>query len=96
MRTNCPSLKSPSRLSTAHNRAKAIRPSYRVGATRRQDMNQLYRECGTIFIVKTELVLKNKNFGKKMFPFVVTDFGEALDIDTLEDFVLAEKLMQRK
>ncbi len=67
-------------------------PKYVVGATRRQDMKDLYRECGTVFLVKTNLLQKGKGFGKKMYPFVVTDFKEAIDIDTLADFTLAEQL----
>lgn len=67
-------------------------PGYKLG-TRRQDMLQLYRECGTIFALKTNLILANRGFGKKVYPFIVDRFAEAIDIDTVEDFTLAERFL---
>lgn len=69
------------------------KPSY-VLETRRQEIERIYKECGTIFILKTDLIIRGDDFGKKVYPFVIKDYKEALDIDTIDDFKTAECLLK--
>jgi len=66
------------------------------GERRSQDLEEKYYECGTIFVYKTYLIKKDNIYGKRIFPFIVKDGIEAIDIDTLEDFKIAETLIQNK
>jgi len=64
-------------------------PDYSLGANRQQ-VGLRYKECGTIFILKTDLIIKEDDFGKNIYPFIIKDPKEAHDIDTLDDFMEAE------
>jgi len=62
---------------------------------RGQDLEKEYQECGTIFIYKSFLV-KNKILNnEKIMPFLIEDYFEAIDIDNLEDFYIAESIKRR-
>jgi CMP-N-acetylneuraminic acid synthetase len=65
------------------------KPEYALGLGR-QKVERMYRECGTIFLLKTDLVMKKKDFGEKIYPFIIEDEREAHDIDTINDFIEAE------
>jgi CMP-N,N'-diacetyllegionaminic acid synthase len=63
---------------------------------RRQDMPLQYRENGSIYIVKPEILRKHNNrLGGKIVLFPMTD-DSAVDIDTEHDLLLAESILQRK
>ena len=64
-------------------------PDYILGISR-QKLEKTYQECGTVFVFKTNLIKKGKMFGKRIFPFIVKDFKEAIDIDSIGDFKQAE------
>jgi len=58
--------------------------------TRSQDLEPLYHDCGQFYCAKTEAFLRDKTLlGEKTVPFVLT-VSEVHDIDTLEDWKLAE------
>ncbi len=70
-------------------------PNYPLGS-RRQDLERLYKECGTIFIFKTAHVGSKNMFGERIMPFVISDYEESIDIDTLDDLKIAEFFMRSK
>lgn len=70
-------------------------PEYTPGK-RRQDLDNTYLECGTIFIFKPSIIKKGKLFGDRIFPFVVEKYEEAIDIDNINDFQIAEYFINLK
>ena len=70
-------------------------PNYKIGS-RRQDLEKLYKECGTIFIFKTSVIQKQEFFGKRILPFVITNYDESIDINTHNDLKLAEFFLKMK
>jgi CMP-N-acetylneuraminic acid synthetase len=70
------------------------KPVYPLG-TRRQDLKKYYKECGTIYIFKPELIKKGNMFGEKMLPFKIKNPEEAIDIDSLSDLKNAEYLLRK-
>jgi CMP-N,N'-diacetyllegionaminic acid synthase len=63
---------------------------------RRQDMALQYRENGSIYIVKPEILRKHNNrLGGKIVLFPMAD-DSAVDIDTEHDLLIAESILQRK
>lgn len=63
--------------------------NYKMGQ-RSQDMDPLYFENGLLYIIKREVVLSNKIMGDNCKPFIVDHFYSGIDIDTEDDFKLAE------
>lgn len=70
-------------------------PNYKIGS-RRQDLDKLYSECGTIYIFKTSIIGKKELFGERIMPFVITDYEESIDIDMIDDLKLAEFFLENK
>lgn len=70
-------------------------PNYILGS-RRQDIEPIYRECGTIFIFKPDLIKNGEMFGEKILPFVIEKYKESIDIDTTDDLKIAEFFMGLK
>jgi N-acylneuraminate cytidylyltransferase len=63
--------------------------------SRRQDVPQAYVRDGTIYLTKTPILTENHSFyGDKCRPMIMAP-QESLSIDTLDDWFLAEKLLQR-
>ncbi|WPC41043.1 acylneuraminate cytidylyltransferase family protein [Clostridium sp. JS66] len=61
---------------------------------RRQDIPQVYRLNGAIYIAKTEVLLKNKNwYTENTLPYVM-DKKSSIDIDDMIDFKFVEFLMR--
>lgn len=56
---------------------------------RSQDMEPLFFENGLLYIAKGDLILNNKLMGEKCLPFEVDHFFAHIDIDTEQDFNLA-------
>lgn len=69
--------------------------TYELGQ-RSQDLNKLYYENGLIYITKTD-VLRRKGsiFGDSIFPFILEDGFSEIDIDTIEDFEIAEIIYKK-
>lgn len=70
-------------------------PHYTLGQ-RRQEIQKLYKECGTIFIFKPELIENGKNFGEKILPFIINNYEESIDIDTIKDLEKAEYFLRKR
>lgn len=68
-------------------------PQYRVNA-QRQELKELYYDCGTVYIFKPALIERHNLPGEKIFAFVVP-WPESLDIDTPSDMKLAELLLKK-
>jgi N-acylneuraminate cytidylyltransferase len=63
---------------------------------RRQELPALYRETGALYAVRREVLFSLRcRMGGDMRPLVLS-FEEALDIDSLDDFVHAEILLERR
>ncbi len=62
---------------------------------RRQELEKHYRENGAIYIVRTEdIVNPSFDFYSDQCVAYVMDRGCSIDIDTLQDFVIAETIMR--
>jgi len=70
-------------------------PSAPEGA-RRQDIRALYKECGTVFIYKADLIRRGILNGERIFPFIIQNREEAIDIDASEDLAEAELYMRSR
>ncbi|MFT8348040.1 cytidylyltransferase domain-containing protein [Clostridium saccharoperbutylacetonicum] len=61
---------------------------------RRQDVPKVYRLNGAIYIAKTDILLKNKNwYTENTLPYVM-DRNSSIDIDDMIDFKFSEFLMK--
>lgn len=63
--------------------------NYKMGQ-RSQDLEPLYYENGLLYITKSKLIKKGKILGKNNYPLIVNHPFSQIDIDTQEDFDLAE------
>jgi len=68
---------------------KFIPYNYKIGQ-RSQDLEPLYFENGLLYITKVELIKEGKILGKNNHPMLVNHPFAHVDIDTQEDFELAE------
>jgi CMP-N,N'-diacetyllegionaminic acid synthase len=71
------------------------KPFYKPGI-RRQELDMIYKECGTVFIFKRSIIKKGGLFGSKIYPFIIRDYKESIDIDSLDDFKKVETFMGEK
>lgn len=62
--------------------------------TRRQDLPNVYRMNGAIYIIKTEVLIKTKTFEPKNLTGYIMDDYSSVDIDTALDFKIAELIMK--
>jgi CMP-N,N'-diacetyllegionaminic acid synthase len=62
---------------------------------RRQDFNQLYRLNGALYLAKTKLLLEQETFETKRTMAYIMDRKCSIDIDSQDDFQLAEMMMNR-
>lgn len=63
---------------------------------RRQERSPLYEESSTVYVTRTETLLKHKSvLGERLYA-VLVDEDEAIDINTPLDFVIAEAVMRWK
>lgn len=63
---------------------------------RRQDRELEYKENGSIYVIKTPLILENNNYLAGKVAIYVMDNWKGLEIDDELDFFLIEKIMQHK
>lgn len=62
-------------------------------SNRRQDMPQLYKENGAVYVTKYDLLMSRKQIiGGNVKPFIMSD-ETSIDIDTLLDLKIAECLI---
>ncbi|GAA0076321.1 acylneuraminate cytidylyltransferase family protein [Clostridium sp. CTA-5] len=64
--------------------------------TRRQDLPKIYRYNGAIFLVKTEILKKEKTFEVENLTGYIMDRECSIDIDTEIDFKIVEAIMDFK
>ena len=63
-------------------------PEY--AATRSQDLEEIYHDCGQFYICKTESFLRNNSMiTSNTIPYVLPEI-EAQDIDNLSDWEIAK------
>ena len=68
--------------------------NYKIGQ-RSQDLIPLYFENGLLYITKAKHILNNKIITKNAYPLVVNHPFSSIDIDTQEDFDLAEFMLNK-
>jgi N-acylneuraminate cytidylyltransferase len=68
--------------------------NYKIGQ-RSQDLQFLYFENGLLYITKAKHVLNNEIITKNAYPLVVNHPFSSIDIDTQEDFDLAEFMLNK-
>lgn len=68
--------------------------NYTIGQ-RSQDLEPLFFENGLLYIIKTSLILKNKILGTNNYPYIVDHPFARIDIDTQNDFDLAEFILKK-
>lgn len=73
---------------------KNIVPNYEKRLNR-QELPPNYMETGAFFITKREFVLPNSRLGENISVFEVPQ-QEAIDIDSVEDWIVSESLLNRK
>ncbi len=66
--------------------------NYKIGQ-RSQDLEPLYYENGLLYICQKELILNDILIGLNHFPLVVDHPFAAVDIDTYQDLIFAEHIM---
>lgn len=67
--------------------------NYKFGM-RSQDLEPLYYENGLLYITAKDQILQGKIMGERMFPMVIDHIFGDVDIDTKDDFLYAEFLIQ--
>ncbi|MFC1514690.1 cytidylyltransferase domain-containing protein [Candidatus Omnitrophota bacterium] len=63
--------------------------------TRRQDMTDLYRLNGALYIVRRDVIMNGQTFFGKDTRALVMDRVRSVDIDTALDFMIAEAIIRR-
>lgn len=63
---------------------------------RSQDLQNSYFENGLLYIVKCDSILAGKIITDDVFPLVCNNFESFIDIDYIEDFMFAEKILKLK
>lgn len=63
---------------------------------RRQDLPEVYRYNGAIYIIKTEVFMKEKTFEPENITGYIMSNENSVDIDTITDFKIAEILMKER
>lgn len=70
-----------------------FKPEYELDCPR-QKMKEGFAECGTVFIFKPDKIKSSNMFGKRIFPFIIENFVEAIDVDGYADLRLAEMFLK--
>ncbi|WNH09638.1 cytidylyltransferase domain-containing protein [Thalassobellus suaedae] len=68
--------------------------NYKVGQ-RSQDLEPLYFENGLLYFTKSKCILSNEIITKNAFPLIINHPFASIDIDTQEDFYLAEFMINK-
>jgi CMP-N-acetylneuraminic acid synthetase len=69
--------------------------NYPIGK-QRQELPPTYKECGTVFVFKRAVIEKGGFFGDNIYPFIIEDHAEAIDIDGVDDLELAEFYLKKR
>jgi CMP-N,N'-diacetyllegionaminic acid synthase len=63
---------------------------------RRQELPMAFHRDGSIYITKTEVLLKQKSLYGKSIAYIESDADFYVNIDTMEDWEKAEEMIQKK
>lgn len=63
---------------------------------RRQDLPEVYRMNGAVIVVKTEIVINYNTLEPNKITGYVMDSKKSIDIDNMEDFLMAEILINER
>jgi N-acylneuraminate cytidylyltransferase len=69
--------------------------NYKFGQ-RSQDMESLYYENGLLYITQKEFILNGLISSEQTYPLIIEHIFASVDIDTFEDLIYAEFVMQHK
>lgn len=61
----------------------------------RQDLPPVFIETGAIYVIRRSVLAAGSIYGKKVVPYIM-DADASVDIDTMEDMLWAEFLMQKR
>ncbi|WP_310557739.1 acylneuraminate cytidylyltransferase family protein [Flavobacterium sp.] len=64
--------------------------------TRRQELPLAYHRDGSVYITKTEVLLKERSLYGKSITYIESDSDFYVNIDTMEDWKKAEEMVQNK
>ncbi len=64
--------------------------------TRRQDLPRVYRINGSVYVIKTEILLDEEVLEPSNITGFIMRNKKSLDIDDNEDFMLADLLIKNK
>jgi CMP-N-acetylneuraminic acid synthetase len=73
-----------------------FKPVNYVPGQRSQDLENNYFENGLVYITKCDSILSGKVITDDVYPFICNNIESTIDIDYLEDFLLAEALLNFK
>ena len=62
--------------------------------SRRQDLSNFYFRDGAIYLVSTDVVIKQKSFYGNKLSFIKTNINDYINIDTGDDWLKAEKYLE--
>lgn len=63
---------------------------------RSQDLDSLYYENGLLYITRIKAILRGEILTKDVYPLICNDILSTVDIDTIEDFLYAEAIINSK
>lgn len=63
---------------------------------RSQDLDSSYYENGLLYIAKTKAILRGEILTEDVYPLICDDLESSVDIDTIEDFLYAEAILNVK
>lgn len=64
--------------------------------TRRQELPEIYRVNGAVYVLTSEALLKNKTFEPERITGYIMKSENSVDIDTLMDFYLCEYILKER
>jgi CMP-N-acetylneuraminic acid synthetase len=63
---------------------------------RRQDLPKVYRINGAVYVVKKDILINQKTLEPNKITGYIMETKKSIDIDNIEDFLLAEVLIRKK
>jgi len=63
---------------------------------RSQDLDSSYYENGLLYITKTKAILRGEILTEDVYPLICDNLESSVDIDTIEDFLYAEAILNVK
>ena len=63
---------------------------------RSQDLDSSYYENGLLYITRIKAILRGEILTKDVYPLICNDIESSVDIDTIEDFLYAEAIINAK